>query len=417
MRQQKKLLILGGITHMIDVVETAKNMGLYTIVTDNHEESPAKRHADKAYPISTADIYALEDMARREKIDGVLTAFDDINTWNAQLLADRLGLPFCATKEHLEISSNKDRFKEFCRRFGVPVIEQYEKGDGVPVRYPVIVKPVDSYASKGITVCQNEAELYEATEKAKRFSRHGRVLVERFVDTNHGVEMYYTLQNGEVILSAVTDRFVYNQGRQSPPLPVATIYPSSHLAEFIALHDANIREMLRGMGLKNGLVMIQSLYDGGEFFMYEMGYRLSGEQHYQVVKRQTDVNLLEMMIDFAVGEDISKYDLSNFDDGFIRYPSCNLSVLLGPGTVREIKGVEQILDFPSVISWVPTREVGDEITVTGSYSQMLGRFNIVCQTIEELNGTIREINRTLEVVSENGEDMILARYLAGEKVN
>src|SRR5690606_3439915 len=139
----------------------------------------------------------------------------------------------------------------------------------------------------------------------------------------------------------------------------------------------------------NGLVLIQSLYDGGKFYIYEMGYRLSGEQHYQIVKRQTDVNLLEMMIDFAVGEDISRYDLSDFDDGFMRYPSCNLSVLLGPGTIRERRGMEKIMDLPSVISWVPTREVGDEITVTGSYSQMLGRFNIVCQTMEELNGTIR----------------------------
>jgi len=92
-------------------------------------------------------------------------------------------------------------------------------------------------------------------------------------------------------------------------------------------------------------------------------------------------------------------------------------VLLGPGTIRERRGMEKIMDLPSVISWVPTREVGDEITVTGSYSQMLGRFNIVCQTMEELNGTIREINRTLEVVSEDGEDMVLARYLAGEKVS
>jgi len=416
MAKQKKLLILGGITHMIDVVQTAKRMGLYTIVTDNNEESPAKKIADKAYHTSTADIDALEQLARDEQIDGVLTAFDDINTWHAQVLTERLGLPFYATREHLEITSNKQRFKAFCRSFHVPVIEEYKSGDGVPVHYPVIVKPVDSYASKGITVCQNETELYDAVDKAKRFSRNGGVLVERFIDTNHGVEMYYTLQDGEVVLSAVTDRFVHNQGHQSPPLPIATIYPSSHLAEFVAKHDGSIRSMLRGMGLQNGLVLIQSLYDEGEFYIYEMGYRLSGEQHYQIVQRQTDVNLLEMMIDFAVGEDIAKYDLSNFDDGFMRYPSCNLSVLLGPGTIQDIRGLNEILSLPSVISWVPTREVGDVITVTGSYTQMLGRFNIVCQTMEELHGTIREINQLLEVVSEDGEDMVLARYSASEKV-
>ena len=43
---QKKLLLLGGFPQMIPIVETARRMGLWTIVVDMNEASPAKAHAD-----------------------------------------------------------------------------------------------------------------------------------------------------------------------------------------------------------------------------------------------------------------------------------------------------------------------------------------------------------------------------------
>ncbi|MBT2581532.1 hypothetical protein [Planococcus sp. ISL-109] len=155
---KKKILILGGTFHMVDVVETAKRIGLYTIVTDNMIGSPAKKIADQSYDVSTADIHKLAEIGRQEQIDGVFTAFDDINTWNAVALCKTLNLPFYATPAQLEITSHKDRFKDYCRTFGVPVIEEYECNplQGATLRaveFPVIVKPVDSYTSKGIAVC------------------------------------------------------------------------------------------------------------------------------------------------------------------------------------------------------------------------------------------------------------------------
>ena len=45
----KKLLILGGFPQMIDIVMTAKTMGVYTIVADREPSSPAKRFAAKEF--------------------------------------------------------------------------------------------------------------------------------------------------------------------------------------------------------------------------------------------------------------------------------------------------------------------------------------------------------------------------------
>ena len=110
---------------MLDVVRKAHDMGLYTIVCDYSETSPAKKIADKAYDISTTDIDALEKVARDEAVDAVFAGFEDLNTWNALRLCQRLGLPFYATEEQLRITSNKKLFKEFCRKCGIPVVEEY----------------------------------------------------------------------------------------------------------------------------------------------------------------------------------------------------------------------------------------------------------------------------------------------------
>jgi biotin carboxylase len=348
-------------------------------------------------------------MAKAEKIDGVFNAFDDFNTWQAQALCERLGLPHYATKEQLEICSNKDRFKSYCRRFGVPVIEEYnieglEIGfDSTALEFPVIVKPVDSYASQGITVCYGREELEKACAKARNRSKTEKVIVERFIDNSHGVEMYYTVKKGKVVLTAVTDRYVQKLSEGHPPLPTKTIFPSQHLNHYLTVLDGRMRNMIRGMGIENGVLFFQSLFEGGNFYLYEMGFRLSGEQHYQIIEKQTGINLLEMMLDLAVGEKLDVYPLEQLDNGIIRLPSCNLSVLLNEGTIKEIRGLEHILAMPEVLSFIQLKECGDRVEATGNYGQMLGRFNIVSG---DLQGTLELINNLLEVISSDGQNLI-----------
>ncbi|MGK7376873.1 hypothetical protein ACSFXN_03455 [Planococcus sp. 1R117A] len=412
----KKILILSGISHMIDVVETAKKMGFYTIVTDKAPGSPAKAYADKSYDVSTADMDRLAEIAQEEQIDGVFNGFDDLNTWNALALCEKLGLRYYATKEQLEICSNKDQFKTFCRSFNVPVIEEYAideslTNDGFDnLKYPVIVKPVDSYASQGITVCYNLEELVAGYEKALSYSKSQKAIVEPFIDTPYGTMMYYTVQNGEVYLSAVTDRHVHKQAKEHPPLPIAVAFPSRHKELYLEKVDPQVREMIRAMEIENGVLLIQALFEDDEFYIYEMGFRISGSQHYTIVEKQTGVNLLEMMLDYAVGEDISKYDISSFDNSYMPFPSCNLPILLTDGVIAEINGLDEILSMPGVLTAVINREVGDEVSQTGSYAQMFGRFNIAEDSLEALHETIETLYNKLQIISSEGRDMTLVKY-------
>ncbi len=125
----KKLLVLGGFPQMIDIVMTARKMGIYVILAARDSSSPAKRFADISIDISTKDIDALEKLCREEKVDGVFTGFEDFNIHMARELCERLELSFYATEEQISLVTNKIRFKDKCREYGIPVIDQYSFND------------------------------------------------------------------------------------------------------------------------------------------------------------------------------------------------------------------------------------------------------------------------------------------------
>lgn len=412
----KKLLILGGISHMIDVVITAKKMGIYTIVTDYDEESPAKKVADKSYTISTTDIDALEEIAKKEKVDGIFTGFEDTNTYSALEVCNRLKLPFYSNKEQLDTASNKVKFKEICKEYNLPVVETYdvkelEKGGlrKLNLKYPVIVKPVDSYGSKGITVCQKESDLSEAISKAKKFSKTKTYVIERFY-TGHGVEINYTIQNGNIFLTAMSDRYVYKQHEQGAPLPIAIVYPSNYLTKYAEKMDSLAKDMINGMNIKNGVVAFQAVVEKSNIYLYEMAFRLTGEKHYQLVKKESGIDLLKMMIELSLTGSCDLHRIEKNQVKEFKFPACNLSLLVRPGTVTKIKGVKNVSQMSEVIDITQLLYEDDIVSTVGDYNQMFARINIVASNAVHLFEVIDTINNTIKVLDEQGENMLVSPF-------
>jgi len=396
---------------MIEIVTTAKKMGIYTVVADREPSSPAKRFSDEALDISTDRVDELVAFCRANAIEGVFTGFEDFNIHIAEQITSRLGLPFYATREQLEIVTNKAAFKDKCREFCVPTIEQYTLDGAISsAEYPYIVKPTDSYGSRGITVARDERELRLGYEKALISSASKTAIIERFIDSDHGVELFYTVVGGNIHLTVTADRYTVRNGETTVPLPTAEVFPSRHRAELTEKLDANVRRMLKGMQIKNGLVLIQALYDGKEYFVYEMAYRFTGEQHYRLVARQRGVSLAEMMLKAALGEDISEYDNELLDDESFVKPSINLAVVLNEGTISKIEGLDKVFKIDEVISYNLTHAERDVISPSGDYSHMLIRVNMVAESYEKLRASVRKVAELVSVTSTDGEDMIAARF-------
>lgn len=89
----KKMLLLGGSAQQIVAIETAKRLGLYTVLCDYLPDNPGQYHADKFYQTSTTDKEAILDVARRENIDYIIAYASDPAAPTAAYVAEKLGLP------------------------------------------------------------------------------------------------------------------------------------------------------------------------------------------------------------------------------------------------------------------------------------------------------------------------------------
>ena len=74
----KKLLILGGNPETSALVRMANDMGIKTIVTSARHTDDAKKYCWKAYDIDGMDVPGVIEMAKKEKVDGVLVGVADI---------------------------------------------------------------------------------------------------------------------------------------------------------------------------------------------------------------------------------------------------------------------------------------------------------------------------------------------------
>ena len=69
---QKKILILGGANQHLKFVEAAKELGLYTIVTDYLNDSPCKKVCDEALMYNITDIDNIVKYCQEHHVDGVV---------------------------------------------------------------------------------------------------------------------------------------------------------------------------------------------------------------------------------------------------------------------------------------------------------------------------------------------------------
>ena len=311
----------------------------------------------------------------------------------------------------LELITDKDKFKKECIRHGIEVVKQYTMDKAIErEEYPYIVKPSDSYGSRGISICYSMEELIKAEKKAKGFSKSNSIVIEQFIDSNCGTELFYTIVNGNIHLTATADRYTYKIDDVSVPLPIAEVFPTKYSGVELNELDAKFRKLISGLKIYNGLVLIQMLNNAGKFYTYEMAYRLTGEQHYQLVEEQRKIDLAKMMIKLCINEDISEYDTEAIDSVNFLKPSANLAMLLKPGEIARINGLDVLENLDEVKSTIVTYRENEKVENRGDYSRILLRVNLVAKTYEELSKAIELIQNSLSVISKQGEELIISHF-------
>lgn len=413
----KKLLVLGSNTSAVDIVRYAKKNGAYTIVADYYskEKSTAKQIADESILVSTAELDKLGEIIKERHIDGVLAGISEFNLLNALTLSERYNLPFYCTREQWEKIENKDKFRELCIISGVPCPKTYFVGSDIPknlwseIRYPVVVKPIDSNSSLGVHICLNEDELKMYYEDALQKSLKGRIIVEEFVE---GCEFtaHYTICNGRVSLSCVDNRYpVANHEGRVTTIPIARIYPSTFTEEYMTKVNDSMEKLCRNLGCKNSIVFVQGIYNKalGKFWIFEAGLRCAGEAPYRFIRKVNGNNFIEILVQHALlGH--AQFDYEK-EDPFLKGKCCGIvSFVAKGGIVGSIKGLQEAVNATASVVEYENRYPEGSLTPDGdTLRQLMIRFVMICESREQMARDIRYLNENIEVRNQQGEEMVL----------
>ncbi len=414
--ENKKFLVLGTSVGSVEMVNYAKSQGAYVIVVDYlpAEKSAAKRVADQCEMISTTDIPTLTEFAKKEKIDGVFCGVSEVNLKSVRAIATALNLPCYFTEEQWEFCQNKRTFKELCKKNNVPVAEEYDIGDLGDdlkldnLKYPVIVKPVDQGAAVGITICKNKEELKIGYTKAVEKSYSKRALVEQYI-VGEEFSAAYTIIDGEYKLSTIGTKYLDRSQEGFLPLPNAYVYPSKLHDFYIETINDNVIAMLKSIGLKNGTVFVQGVTDGKNIALFEAGLRMGGTALFRFVHRVNGINILHLLTNFALTGKMDG-DISLEDAMLKGKKCCLLSLLNGGGKIDKIIGVEEASRLPSVVETVVRYKEGDTIPKSGTLHQSHIRFFVVEDSFEDLKNTIIKIQKTVKVLDEYSNNMLLKDF-------
>lgn len=418
----KKLLVLGGTSASLDLVKLAQSLGIYVIVTDeaSTEHRVSKQIADEVAMISTDDMEGLAKLVKAKHIDGVFCGPSEFNLKNVIGLCDKVGLPCYATPQQWEMCSNKEVFKEFCRKNNVPTAQEYDihifqrDGEDIGVEFPVIVKPVDGCSSKGISICKNRKDVLEAYEYALTASTCKKVVIEQYIDNGGSIFSFrYILDNGKYYPYLIFDTYIADPVKKKCLISAFTFFPSALTELFFNELDQNIQKMFKDMGLKNGVAFVQAIPYKGKIYCHEMGYRLSGGMIYKITEPLMGINDMKMMLRYSLGEPIiteSEIHKINLRNGNIVF--AQLMLPLECGTISSINGLDEILEMSSIVDFLQYYYVGDTISteVYGTLGQHFGRFTLKAESKKEMLSVVDIIQKKLEILDASGKDMYKRKF-------
>lgn len=415
MYQNSKLLILGAYRTEIEIIEAARKRGLYTIVTDNHDnwdDAPAKKVADEAWNISWSDIEQLSLRCKEENVAGVMAGFSEKRVICAKKLCAVLNLPFYAESSDLNVITDKFLFKQCCKKSGVSVPKEFIYGEHID--FPVIVKPADNGGSKGITVCHNEQELDVAYQLAMSFSDSKEVIIEEYIVADETMA-YFVVADGKSHVSAMCDRYMYYFGNGITQLPIGYRYPSKHMKILRSQDTLNrFASLISNLKIDNGLIAFQSFARSNELIPFDPTYRLDGTMTYHITEAINNANSLSMLIDYSMTSSMST-DVNNENPDFSQI-GFQLPILLSNGTISNIEGLDKIKEIEGVVHVFQCHDIGAEMSKIADFSQIFCRIHMVAENIQKIRDNINLIYDFIRVYDGNGNDMII-RTVRDELLN
>lgn len=316
----KTLLVLGAGVDQIPGIIKAKEMGIYTIALDGNPNAAAKNFADEFYIVSIKHFEQIQTFLKntlQKPIDGVIAFGVDIASIIAKT-ADILNVNWTIPEQSALLSEDKFLAKEFMTTHNINIppfrsvktIEQIEDFI-LHVGLPIIIKPVDNSAARGISYLTHHDQIHRAFEDALKNSKTQKIIAEKYLKGPQISTESFVI-NGKIYNIGFADRnyddmekFLPNIIENGGDLP--SIYMKNKYKEQLKNYLEIIAEKLN---IQNGVIKGDIVIYNDDLYIIEFALRLSGGNFSTIeIPENTGVDFLKIALKLHLNIPISSDEL------------------------------------------------------------------------------------------------------------
>lgn len=412
----KRLLMLGSNVGSVEMVRYAQANGAFVLAADflPIERSASKQAANEDLLVSTADGDTLEEIIGAKHIDGVIAGVSEFNLLQAMSLSERCGLRFYCDRAQWDQIERKDQFRALCVQYQVPCPKTYYVGAHPEkcknVCFPIVVKPVDSSSSVGVSICLDASNYQCALQEACQKSQCGKVILEEFFEGDE-FSAHYVITNSEIELVCVDNRYPVTLGNHTATsVPIARVYPSTFMDEYIAQVNNCMVNLIESLHLSVGVLFVQGLYNKktNQFRIFEAGLRSAGEAPSRFLEKIFGLNYNHAILDYILLGQTTTGKAGLYNPRLNGKVCAVISLVSRGGRIKQIMGVHDVVNaVPDIIDYEQRYREGDTIPQGNTLRQIIIRFVLICETRDLLAENIQIINNGVKVFDEKGEDMCI----------
>ncbi len=334
----KKVLFLGGSYTQIPAISYARNNGYYVVTADYLPGNPGHKLSHEYHNCSTTDMDAILSLASNISVDGIVAYASEAAAPTAAFVAEHLGLPTNPYKT-VNILTSKHLYRKFLleQGFSCPRYVSFKSTENINLKklkldLPIVVKPVDSSGSKGVSILRDWNDFNKAFKYALSYSASKRVILEEFVGA-HGVQILGEgfIWEGKLILCCLA-RHRFNHSINGL-VPIGGDFPYGNM-EIEQRLKTKLQKFIDLIGLKYGPVNLEFRIDKNDkIYLMEVAPRNGGNMLPQLVSHATGFDMVKNTINVAIGLECDR-PWENEINGFYSYYVLHST---SPGRLKKIR--------------------------------------------------------------------------------
>lgn len=401
--KMKKALVLPGGLPQIALIEELKKRGIVTVLADGNERPLAYPYADRFYQTDIFDVKKVMDIALQERVDFLITCCADQVLLIVAQVSEILGLPCYLDYKTAQLVSDKQLMKQLFVEYDIPT-SRYIVSDKLDLleiqhlKYPLIVKPVDAYSSKGVLKVKDEEELQGAFQNAVRMSRTGNAIIEEFCEGEEiSVDLFIADGKAHVLCVSNSEkirdnhRFVIFRGR----------FPMKGSPELFYKIKQVCQQIADAFQIQNAPMLVQMITDGKDVSVLEFCARTGGAMKYLLIRHSCGFDVIKAVVDLTMGvkpdivirEPENKYIVNDF-------------IYCKPGVFDHLEGFEEQYEKGNLSEYHCLRSKGMRMTGIASSSDRIAGITIQADTLEEFNKKHRAVIESVKVIDVEGNDIM-----------